>query len=271
VREPARAPAGDDTRARLVAAAEQLFAARGIEAVSLREISRHSGARNAIATQYHFKDRAGVLAAIMQKHQPVVEAGRQALLDQYEASGVAGEQAVRVLAGALVRPLAAQLADSDGGPEFLQIHAELLDRLPAGGPATGLPSVARWRALVDPLLERDAVRLHRRYTAILHAATELARRAETGPHTDDRLFVSYLVDVVTAILSFPVSAETRRLADERDVAVGPGAKKRRRAAGAAPARARDAAGTVGTARTDDTAGTVDGHDRAGAGNATGTG
>jgi AcrR family transcriptional regulator len=224
---PTRAPAGDDTRARLVAAAEQLFAERGIEAVSLREISRHSGARNAIATQYHFKDRAGVLAAIVQKHQPAIEAGRQALLDQYEASGVAGEEAVRFLAGALVRPLAAKLGDPDGGREFLQIHGEMLDRLPGGGPGTALPSVARWRARVDPFLERDAVRLHRRYTAILHAATELARRAQSGPHTDDRLFVSYLVDVVTAILSFPVSAETRRLADERDVAVGSGSRRRR--------------------------------------------
>jgi AcrR family transcriptional regulator len=210
-----------------VAAAEQLFAERGIEAVSLREISRHSGARNAMATQYHFKDRAGVLAAIMQKHQPAIEAGRHALLDQYEAWEVAGEEAVRVLAGALVRPLAAKLADPDGGREFLQIHGEMLDRLPGGGPATALPSVARWRGLIDPFLERDAVRLHRRYTAILHAATELARRAQSGPHTDDRLFVSYLVDVVTAILSFPVSAETRRLADERDVAVGSGARRRR--------------------------------------------
>jgi len=202
-----------------VVAAERLFAERGVEAVSLREISRHSGARNAIATQYHFKDRAGVLAAIMAKHQPGVEAGRQALLDQYQASGVEGAEAVRMLAGALVRPLAAKLSDPGGGPDFLRIHAEILDRLPAGGPATALPSVARWRTLVDPLLDRDAVRLHRRYTAILHAATELARRAQSGPHTDDRLFVSYLVDVVTAILSFPVSAETRRLADERDVAV----------------------------------------------------
>ena len=97
-------------------AAERLFAERGIEAVSLREISRHSGARNAIATQYHFKDRAGVLAAIMAKHQPAVEAGRQALLDQYEAAGVGGAEAVRMLAGALVRPLAAKLSDPAGGP-----------------------------------------------------------------------------------------------------------------------------------------------------------
>jgi AcrR family transcriptional regulator len=211
--------AGDDTRTRLVATAERLFAARGIEPVSLREISRESGARNAIATQYHFGDRAGVLAAISAKHQPTVESARHALLDQYERADCGSAEAVRILAAALVRPLAAKLADPDGGPEYLQIHAEMLDRT-TGATASAPPSLARWRALIDPLLERDAVRLHRRYTAILHAATELARRARSGPHTDDRLFTSYLVDVVTAILSFPVSAETRHLADERDVAMG---------------------------------------------------
>ena len=155
----------------------------------------------------------------MAKHQPAVEAARQALLDDLEASSgpPAGgsREALRPLAAALVRPLAAKLADPDGGPEFLQVHAELLERDPTG-PAVSGPSVARWRRLADPCLDPDVVRLHRRFTAILHTGTELARRARSGPHTDDRLFTSYLVDVVTAILSFPVSPETRRLADERD-------------------------------------------------------
>jgi AcrR family transcriptional regulator len=209
----------NDTRARLVATAERLLAAHGVDAVSLREISRQSGSRNAMATQYHFGDRTGVVTAIMDKHQPAVEAARQALLDQYEAAG-SGD--LRDLAGALVRPLAAKLGDPDGGRDFLQIQADLLDR--QSDPAPPAPSVARWRTLVDPLLHPEAVRLHRRYTAIVHCAVELGRRARTGPHRDDRLFTSYLVDVVTAILSAPVSEETHRLAEERDRAV-----KRRRA------------------------------------------
>lgn len=211
--------AGRDTRSRLISTAERLLAERGIDGVSLREISRESGARNAIATQYHFSDRAGLVAAILAKHQPAVEAARHALLDDFEAATGSADrppaQMVRALAGALVRPLAAKLADPDGGPEFLQIHAEILERDPAAASASS-DSVARWRRLADPLLEPDAVRLHRRFTALLHTATELGRRARSGPHADDRLFTSYLVDVVSAILSFPVSAETRSLADERD-------------------------------------------------------
>jgi AcrR family transcriptional regulator len=214
------ASAGDDTRARLLAAAERLFAERGIDAVSLREITRESGARNAIALQYHFTDRAGVVAAILAKHEPAIEAARHALLDEYEASVATGAGAdLRPLAAALVRPLAAKLSDPDGGPEYLRIQADLLSR---PHPALGerwrtdpTHSMFRWRALVDPFLDADSVRLHRRFTALVHTAVELGRRAASGPHADDRLFVSYLVDVVTAILGGPVSEETRRLLRSR--------------------------------------------------------
>src|SRR5438874_3918312 len=78
----------EPTRARLIAAAEQLFAAHGIDGVSLREINRASGARNAIAVQYHFEDRAGVVRAILQKHQPDVDARRHAMLDEHVAAPI---------------------------------------------------------------------------------------------------------------------------------------------------------------------------------------
>lgn len=210
----------DDTRTRLLTAAERLFSERGIDGVSLREITRESGARNAIALQYHFDDRAGVLQAIFDKHVPAVEAGRHAMLDEYDARG---EPDLRSLASALVRPLAAKLADRDGGLEFLQIYAELIDRPREPSKPSGSDSLQRWRSLVEPLLDREAARLHRRFTAILHTTQELGRRARTGPRADDRLFTSYLIDVVTAILAAPVSEETKRLAVERD-------RKRRRPA-----------------------------------------
>jgi AcrR family transcriptional regulator len=202
-----------DTRTRLLAAAERLFAERGIEGVSMREITRESGAKNAIALQYHFDDRAGVLQAIFDKHVPEVEARRHAILDEYEARG---DSDLRALSAALVRPLAAKLDDPDGGREFLQIYAELIDQPREPTKPSGSDSLERWRSLVEPLVTEDAVRLHRRFTAILHTTLELGRRARTRKRADDRLFTSYLIDVVTAILAAPVSTETKRLAAERD-------------------------------------------------------
>jgi hypothetical protein len=147
------------------------------------------------------------------------------MLDQCEAEGTGD---LRTLVAALVRPLAAKLGDGDGGPEFLMIQADLANRpQPQLGDATRdgggdvADSTQRWRLLVEPLIDDEAVRLHRRFTAILHCMVELGRRARSGPHTDDRLFTSYLIDVVTAILSAPVSDETHRLAAERDRARAP--------------------------------------------------
>ncbi|MFF5261570.1 TetR/AcrR family transcriptional regulator [Actinomadura viridis] len=232
------------TRERLLDAAQHLYARRGLDAVSLREINQAAGARNATAVQYHFGDRAGIVRAVFDRHRPDVEARRHALLDAYEAGrrapGRRGDPAarqedVRALAGALVRPLAARLED-EGGRDFLRIWAEVINRPDPLVPAAALEdprdSVYRWRMLVLPLLEADAARLHRRFVAIQHASIALGRRARSGPHTDDRLFVSYLIDVVTAILAAPVSAETRALAAERDAALEerpPGGEGGRRA------------------------------------------
>jgi hypothetical protein len=74
--------------------------------------------------------------------------------------------------------------------------------------------------LIARLLDNDATRLHRRFVAMRFAAVELARRARSAPHTDDRLFVSHLVDLVAGLLAAPLSDETRRLDVERTRAVG---------------------------------------------------
>ncbi|MGV9772715.1 TetR/AcrR family transcriptional regulator [Streptosporangium sp. NPDC003464] len=251
-------PAG--TRERLITAAEELFSTRGIGAVSLNEIVRASGARNATALQYHFGDRAGLLRAVLGKHGGDVDARRHAMLDDYERgcgpgqprtpsptgtrtpaaeptgtgtptgtgptdpltrppSGPPAYPQVLALAAALVHPPAAKLADPDGGPAYLRIMAELIGH-PGASLATAeqddpAASIHRWRRLAAPLLQEDAVRLHRRLVAIRFTMVELGRRARSGPHPDDRLFVSHLVDLVAALLLAPLSEETLRLATER--------------------------------------------------------
>jgi AcrR family transcriptional regulator len=202
------------TRDRLIAAAENLFAAQGVGAVSLREIVRASGARNATALQYHFGDRAGLVRALLDRHAREVDARRHALLDAFEQHRPAK---VRALAAALVLPLAAKLADPSGR-DFLQILAELMNQprpLIDIGPDD---SFLRWREVAEPMLDPGAVRFHRRFLALRFTVVELARRADSAPHTDDRLFVSHLVDLVAALLTARASAETTRLAADRDAA-----------------------------------------------------
>ncbi|MCK9250093.1 MAG: TetR/AcrR family transcriptional regulator [Solirubrobacteraceae bacterium] len=206
-----------DVRQRLLAAAERLFAERGVDAVSLREINAASGARNTSALQYHFGDRHGVIAAVLAKHRPEVEARRHALLDEAVANG---DPDLRSLASALVRPAAAKLAEGDAGAGYLQLVADLINR--PRPVIDGLlldddeGSIGRWRELVGPLLPPGGAELHHRFTAIQLVHTELARRARRTPRGDDRLFVGNLVDLAAAVLATPVSDETRRLLEARD-------------------------------------------------------
>lgn len=212
------APNPSATRERLIATAEELFAERGIGGVSLREINAAAGQRNSTALQYHFRDRDGLVRAVLAKHNPEVESRRHALLDEYEASEPVKVH-LRTLAGALVRPSAAKLGDPDGGRPYLRIMAQLFHRplqeriRTFDDPRT---SINRWRRLAGGVLPDVAVtQLHRRFAAIRITFVELALRAEGRPARDERLFTSHLVDLVTAILDAPLSGETGRLLDER--------------------------------------------------------
>jgi AcrR family transcriptional regulator len=212
----------NDTRDQIIRAAEELFATRGIDGVSLREINRAAGQSNTGAVQYHFGDRDGLVRALIDKHRRDSEPRRHALLDQYEE---AGEHDLRALAAALVSPMAAKLADADGGRAYLQISSEFYSRPSRVGKRTPTigpnDSIMRWHRLLDPLMaEEERAVLHTRYPAIRFAFVEMARRASGEAREDDRLFTSHLTDLVAALLASKPSAQTTRLLDQRQEAGG---------------------------------------------------
>lgn len=195
-------------RTRLIAAGERLFAERGIDNVSLREVSRAAEARNVMALQHHFTDREGLVNAILEKHLVQVEQRRNRMLNECTATG---DPPLHELAAALVDPWAQCLVDDDGGRHYLRIFAELVNRPrpinpPSLDDATG--TLSQWIALVDPKLSSQQRRLHRRYAATLYVTTELARWARSAGHADVPLISSSLTDLVVAMLTAPVSAAT---------------------------------------------------------------
>jgi AcrR family transcriptional regulator len=205
---------GRDARDKLVDAARDLFAERGIEGASLREITRAAGQANTSALQYHFGDRESLLDAVLEPHQLEVDARRDSLLEELETRE---SPDLRDLASVLVRPSAAML-QVEGGKAYLRIMAELIrDPERFGRDRFGLRgSLGRWAMAAKRRMPASASPLHRRFAAMQLCFSELARRASTKRRADHRLFVSDLIDLTTGLLASPVSKETERLLRERD-------------------------------------------------------
>jgi AcrR family transcriptional regulator len=219
-----------DTRGKLVAAAELIFAEQGVGA-SLREISRAAGQGNTRAAQYHFGDRHGLVLAVIEPHREDTRRRRHELLDDYERLL---EPVDRQLAAALVVPLAAKLADP-GGRRYLRILSEYLLTTPREDALARQPpddSILRWHRLLDQRAGRGArrdpfSRYAPRMAAIRIVLIALSRRAaaatigqtDAGPDVDEELFVAFLVDQVEALLAVAMSPETlavrRRVARRR--------------------------------------------------------
>ena len=110
------------TRQKIIATAERLFAERGIDAVSLNEITREAGQKNKSALSYHFGTKDSLLLAIIEKHEGQIMAQRNAYLDDLEHRKALS---IETIVRAVVYPLAAKLDDEDGGKYYLRILAQL--------------------------------------------------------------------------------------------------------------------------------------------------
>lgn len=102
---PLRSDRSETTRELLLAAAERLFAERGMYAVSNRQISEAAGQGNNAAACYHFGARTDLLRAIERKHRIPIQDLRERMVAE-----VADSTELRDWVGALVRPLTDHLA-----------------------------------------------------------------------------------------------------------------------------------------------------------------
>ena len=100
------------TRISLIETAERLFAERGIETVSLRDVCDEAGQRNHSAAQYHFGDRAGLLTAVFEHRMARVNERRHAMLDHVESLGPTPP--IRAVMEAMICPLTDVAAENGG-------------------------------------------------------------------------------------------------------------------------------------------------------------
>jgi AcrR family transcriptional regulator len=207
------------TRLKLLDAATRLFAERGIHAVSLAEITKAAGQRNASALHYHFGSRQAVLEAIIRRHAPSIRERRVELLEQARNADPAD---VRSVVEALVRPMAEFVQRGWRERAFVRVGVEL-----ATGPDRASPQIMSaleatgGYQVLSLFAERfpdqpDDIRIERFITAgffVGRATADRARLLESRTKgermLDDATFVSNLIDMTVGMLTSQVTPVSR--------------------------------------------------------------
>jgi AcrR family transcriptional regulator len=207
-------------RLRLLAAAEQLIATRGL-GVPNREIVTAAGQHNQSAITYHFGSRAALIEAVRQRHETPIAQHRKHLIARLPRPR---ERTTRQLVEAHVQPLAAEMLHGD--PSY---WARLSDMLLADEPLSfgrGGDPFARPRperradAVFSELLEVMVAHLShlpepeavgRASLTVRFASSGLARwerDSEAGVDSVAPLasFTLILTDLAVAMLDAPSSA-----------------------------------------------------------------
>jgi len=101
----------EGAKLRLVTAAEELFAQRGFEAVSVRDITKGAD-MNIASVNYHFGSREGLVATVMSRHLTPTFEERIALLERVERSGGPERVLLEGIFDGWVRPVLNQVKRS---------------------------------------------------------------------------------------------------------------------------------------------------------------
>ncbi len=204
-----------DTRRQLILAAERLFADRGIEGVSLREINLAAGQRNTSAAHYHFGSKEALVDAIFEFRRPELGKRRDEWFDRLESEGRADD--LRSLVEAFVTPLADEARSEDS--QYLMFLAHLFLHTPGDVGEILRKHEAgeqRWSALVRAALSNIPAQLvmSRLWLMGRHVVISLAVYQRRGLGIGDQVggfevYLSNMIDAVTAYLSCPVSEATK--------------------------------------------------------------
>ncbi len=116
----------------MIEVAERMFAEKGIDGVSMRDVASAAGQKNNSAVQYHFGGRDGLLLEVFRRRMKEINRSRRQFLDDIDADGRGHD--VRALVEAVVLPLADYLRTSGTESYYAQFIARVSPMVDMGSP-----------------------------------------------------------------------------------------------------------------------------------------
>lgn len=149
-----------EPRLRIFAAAEAVFAKRGFDAATLREITEAAGV-NIAAVNYYFSSKEELVRQVLDRRMTPYTAARLAALDARLAAAEGAPLSVADIVEVMVRPIVELSRDEDGGRSLIRLLLQVRAR----------PSEDTIRVFID----RVDPLVHRFVDALQAAAPHLSR------------------------------------------------------------------------------------------------
>lgn len=211
---------GDDTKNAIKVAARRLFATRGIDGVSVREIALEANQRNSGSVHYYFRTKEALVSELVVDGARLINERRNAMLDELEHEGE-----IKSLRSAISVLVTSSIDMGDGSDEDTYIrfitwlqanHRDLflqaLDNQWNSGYQRCLQHIRRRLSTLAPtILNQRLVFMGLYLNAALSAreaaldGQRAAHRFWSAPQTTDNL-----VDTIEAMLKAKPSAHTLR-------------------------------------------------------------
>ena len=205
-----------DTRQRLLLTALHLYAKEGLHAVSLRRISAAAGSKNSAAMHYHFKNKLGVIRALMEMIAGELETSGRRLREQQS-----DQPELRQAFRNTLRPLAQLPLQAPWGADAVRFMSRIATEY-SPEVATEFNQVYEpfWQkvdaslAQLLPELPEDVRRLRLMFmsTNVLHGVAEVASLAHTPlgdmSHFDNETLLDHLIDYLIGGLRAPSHTRT---------------------------------------------------------------
>ncbi|MEM7364989.1 MAG: TetR family transcriptional regulator [Pseudomonadota bacterium] len=204
---------GQETRRRLMLAAEKLIADKGIEQVSIREILREAQQSNTSALQYHFGNLRGLIAAIHTERSEQTRQKRAELLQELLATTATPD--LRQICSLMIRPSFELARTTTDYRIYVKAFGQQLTTIEdsaflkaAGQGAGGASGVELGRHLRRALSHLSDETFQQRLDfAVRLCAAAMSAQASKGAFNGQRgvFFIEGLIDVLVGLLSTPES------------------------------------------------------------------